>query len=301
MKSERQDMTNRSPNSFDPIVILGFALVMALALFIGWVKVAKSADTRLSSPTLTTSDVDRLITQLTTDRQTPQARLENINALTQIGPAAIPKLLPLLQHPDAGIRQSAVWALSNMGRSAASALPALLPLLKDPAAEVRMVTAWAVGELSESTASTIVHLRPLLQDRDFRVRAEAVQAFSNHPDADDLRSVEDHRAVADLIPLIDDQNALVRRMTVRAVGEIGAGAKSAVPQLILRLKDSDRLVRGNAITALVRVTADDPAMVKDTIVPQLIPLLDDPDELVKSTAETVLSILDINPSMLKPI
>jgi HEAT repeat protein len=280
-------MINRSPNPFDPIVMLGVALVIALALSNGWVKVAKSADTRLSSPTLATSDIDRLITQLTTDRQTPQARRSTINALTQIGPAAIPKLLPLLQHPDAGIRQSAVWALSNMGRSAASALPTLLPLLKDPVAEVRMVTAWAVGELSESTASAIVHLRPLLQDRDFRVRAEAVQAFSNHADAD--------RAVPDLIPLIDDQNALVRRMTVRALGEIGTGAKSAVPQLILRLKDDDRLVRGNAITALVRVTADDPAMVKDTIVPQLIPLLDDPDELVKNTAETVLSILDYKP------
>jgi HEAT repeat protein len=280
-------MTNRSPNPFDPIAILGVALVIALALLVGLVKVAKAADTRLASPTLITSDVDRLITQLTTDRQTPQARRSTINALTQIGPAAIPKLLPLLQHPDAGIRQSAVWALSNMGRSAASALPTLLPLLKDPVAEVRMVTAWAVGELSESTASAIVHLRPLLQDHDFRVRAEAVQAFSNHPDAD--------LAVADLIPLIDDQNALVRRMTVRALGEIGPGAKSVVPQLILRLKDADRLVRGNAITALVRVTADDPAMVKRTIVPQLIPLLDDPDELVKSTAETVLSILDYNP------
>jgi HEAT repeat protein len=295
MKPQPQAMTHRSPNPFDPIVMLGIAFVIAFALSIGWVKVAKSADTRLSSPTLATSDIDRLITQLTTDRQTPQARRSTINALTQIGPAAIPKLLPLLEHPDAGIRQGAVWALSNMGRSAASALLALLPLLKDPVAEVRMVTAWAVGELSESTASAIVHLRPRLQDRDFRVRAEAVQAFSNHPDADDLRSVEDHRAVADLIPLIDDQNALVRRMTVRAVGEIGTGAKAAVPQLILRLKDADRLVRGNTIMALVRVTADDAAMVKRTIVPQLIPMLNDPDELVRSTAENVLNILDVNP------
>ncbi len=73
-----------------------------------------------------------------------------------------------------------------------------------------------------STETILVHLRPGLKDRDFRVRAEAVQAFSNHPDA--------ARAVPDLIP---------------PLGEVGIGAKSAVPQLLLRLKDPDRLVRGD--------------------------------------------------------
>jgi HEAT repeat protein len=287
-------MTHRSPQQFDLIVILGLALLIAFTLLFGLVKIAKSENIRLSPPTSTISDVDRLITQLTTPNyhKTPQERLETLNALTQIGPPAIPKLLPLLEHPDAGVRQGAIWALSNMGRSAESALPALLPRLKDAAAEVRMVAAWAMGELSGSTAAILVHLRPLLKDSDFRVRAEAVQAFSNHPDADDLRSVEDHRAVADLIPLIDDPHALVRRMTVRTLGEIGTGAKSAVPQLMLRLQDPDRLVRGNAITALARVSAGDAAMIKDTIVPQITPMLNDPDELVRSTAETVLSILD---------
>jgi HEAT repeat protein len=286
MQSERQDMTHRSPQQFDLIVILGLALLIALTLLFGLVKIAKSENIRLASPTSTISDVDRLITQLTTPNyhKTPQARLETLNALTQIGPTAIPKLLPLLEHPDAGVRQGAIWALSNMGRSAESALPALLPRLKDTAAEVRMVAAWATGELSGSTAAILGHLRPLLKDSDFRVRAEAVQAFSNHPDA--------NRAVPDLIPLIDDPHALVRRMTVRALGEIGTGAKSTVPQLMLRLQDPDRLVRGNAITALARVSAGDAAMIKDTIVPQITPMLNDPDELVRSTAETVLSILD---------
>ncbi len=150
-----------------------------------------------------------------------------------------------------------------------------------------MVAAWGVGALSESTEAMLVHLRPVLNDRDFRVRAAAVQGFSTHPDTD--------RAVPDLIPLIDDQNILVRRMTVRALGEIGPGAKSAMPQLLPRLKDPDRLVRGNTITALVWVTAGDAVMIKETIVPQLTPLLDDPDELVSGTAASVLSLLDAAP------
>jgi HEAT repeat protein len=48
------------------------------------------------------------------------------NKVSTFGPTAIPKLLPLLEHSDSRVRDSAAIALEGMGKDAVSALPALI-------------------------------------------------------------------------------------------------------------------------------------------------------------------------------
>ncbi|MCY7383025.1 MAG: HEAT repeat domain-containing protein, partial [Microcoleus sp. CAN_BIN18] len=90
-------------------------------------------------------------------------------------------------------------------------------------------------------------------------------------------------AVPQLIPLLKDSDTDVRRSATNVLGSIGAEAKTAVPQLILLLKDSDINVRSSATNALGSIGAE-----AKTAVPQLILLLKDSDRFVRSSAATAL-------------
>ena len=64
----------------------------------------------------------------------------------------------------------------------------------------------------------------------------------------------------------------VRAQVAEALGQIGSSAASAIPQLTLRLKDTDPLVRRKTVLALGQMgNAAKPA------IPSLVPLLKDPD------------------------
>ena len=56
---------------------------------------------------------------------------------------AVSTLMQALQNQDAGVRQSAVWALGNIGEDA---VPALIPLLQDQYEWVRVASAQALKE-----------------------------------------------------------------------------------------------------------------------------------------------------------
>lgn len=63
-------------------------------------------------------------------------------------------------------------------------------------------------------------------------------------------------AVKDIIPLLKDEDASVRRLAAYALGEIGVAAKAAVPELTQMLQDSDM----NAVTAAINaLRAIDPS------------------------------------------
>ncbi|MEZ2236475.1 HEAT repeat domain-containing protein, partial [Microcoleus sp.] len=90
-------------------------------------------------------------------------------------------------------------------------------------------------------------------------------------------------AVPQLIPLLKDSDADVRSSAADALGRIGAEAKTALPQLILLLKDSDANVRSSAAFVLGSIGAE-----AKTALPQLILLLKDSDANVRSSATSAL-------------
>ena len=57
-------------------------------------------------------------------------------------------------------------------------------------------------------------------------------------------------AVNDIIPLLKDEDPVVRRLAAYALGQIGPKAKAALPNLTPLLEDSDRTVITSAMNAI---------------------------------------------------
>src|SRR5262245_6539542 len=59
--------------------------------------------------------------------------------------------------------------------------------------------------------------------------------------------------ISDLTQRLQSQDSIIRRNAAYALGQIGAGAKEAVPALIAALKDRDTEVRRSAASALGQI------------------------------------------------
>lgn len=117
-------------------------------------------------------------------RTPPSAAL----ALGRIGLAAIPALLPLLEHPKAQVRISSAITLGFMGGSATNAVPNLLPLLQDNDLEVRQATAIALGSIQPANPEIIPALKQLARDDDIFL-ASAAASMLRDLDPEDAQQV----------------------------------------------------------------------------------------------------------------
>jgi HEAT repeat protein len=76
-------------------------------------------------------------------------------------------------------------------------------------------------------------------------------------------------AIPDLISLVEDQDYWVRIYSIRALGEIGAEAvpvdRKIVDHLTKTTKHDDQMVRGNAISALVKIVRTNPSALPDFV------------------------------------
>ena len=71
-------------------------------------------------------------------------------------------------------------------------------------------------------------------------------------------------AATDVIPLLKDEDPVVRRLAAYALGQMGPAAKAALPELTARLQDNDR----NVVTAVMNaIRAIDPSKVPGEAVP----------------------------------
>jgi HEAT repeat protein len=92
-------------------------------------------------------------------------------------------------------------------------------------------------------------------------------------------------AVPQLIPLLKDSNANVRLNAAFALGKIGAEAKTVVPQLIPLLQDSDANVRSNAAYALVSIALSLQEKAKTLTSPELNQAVSNLESALKILAE----------------
>ena len=85
-------------------------------------------------------------------------------ALSRIGPPAVPMLVQALQHSDPEVRLQAVRVLIRMGPDAKEAVPALVPLLDDPDERIRKAAARSLGRIGPEAGDAVPALmRSLLQ------------------------------------------------------------------------------------------------------------------------------------------
>ena len=140
-------------------------------------------------------------------------------------PAALPKLLPLLQDSVKAVREEATATLVSFGDQA---VPMLLQALADRAWLVRLHAVEALGRLRARDA-VVPLVRILLHDRDAAVRADAAEA---------LGEIGDPAAVDPLLAVLSDRP--VRLAAVVALGNIRDGR--CLPALTAIITGTDRTV-----------------------------------------------------------
>lgn len=106
-------------------------------------------------------------------RETPVSAL----ALGQIGAAAVPALIPLLQDADPRIRTSAALALGFAGAHAREATPHLVAVLGDPSADVRRAATLSLGTIDPARKELVPALIEMANDEDIFLSSLASAAL----------------------------------------------------------------------------------------------------------------------------
>ena len=144
-------------------------------------------------------------------------------ALRRAGRLGVSALTAALKSPDAATRLKAARTLGSLGEVATEAGPALTAVLSDKDLEIRLTAAKSLWNVSKQTEAVVPVLIQLLEDK-------------RGADRDDPE---------------------VRRRFVQTVMEalwrIGPPAKSALPALMGKTKDPNRLIRESAAEAVRRI------------------------------------------------
>jgi hypothetical protein len=155
-----------------------------------------------------------------------------LDAVVQIGPAALPALLEAARSGDARARAGAAWCLGQLHQQPARTIPALVRLLKDPDPVVQLRAMWAVTNTGPAARDAVPVLTGLLKD---------------------TREVRDWSWGA--------PQKLCEQAAV-ALERIGPASKAALPVLLDIVPDRDVDMGCRAIRALVRIAPNDPRVLE---------------------------------------
>lgn len=147
----------------------------------------------------------------------------------------------------------------NLQENRARSLEARIDTLADMLAAHEQKLALRVAEVAPApAAATAPGIDPTLQAELDAIRrqlldADAGQRFA----AVDRIAKGRHKALAaDLLPVLQDEDAFVRQLAMQVLGDFGAA--EAVPALLDVLEDPNAVIRKAASEALVRLTGYDP-------------------------------------------
>jgi HEAT repeat protein len=183
------------------------------------------------------------------DHNDVEVRRSAARALEQKGPdakEADPALIKVLQDNDEYVRTAAARALGKIGPEAERAIRALMKMIKDQVMIVRMGAAMGLGGIGPKAREAIPALAEALesQHEDHNVKREAAEALGKMGT----------EAIPALVKALQNNQYFVRRISARALGEIGGAG--AVPALIKALQDGDRSVRVISVQALGKIGSD---------------------------------------------
>ncbi len=186
----------------------------------------------------------------------PGIQLKGCEILGQFGPDAastVPALLTLLKSEDERVLRAAAKALGDIHADPTAVLPALNALLQRSSSSDRITAVRAIADYGPAARGSASLMLGLLADDSIMLRSSAVDALgrtggTNAEVIDALiRALSDGNAqvtltaadalsrigapaVPALVEKLADKN--YRRLVVEVLGEIGAGAESAVPSLV---------------------------------------------------------------------
>jgi len=155
-----------------------------------------------------------------------------------IAGGAVPKLLPLLGHEDMYVREGALMALSNCGKSAAAHLDKIVPLADDDEWWVRAGVSHVLNYVAEPEAEGMAAgtIRAFLAEQSIfgrnRLRQSLVAMAKRGHNVDAI--------VEALLIESRAEHGYFAGMAASALAEIGANAKAAMPLFEAKLKETQQ-------------------------------------------------------------
>lgn len=205
-------------------------------------------------------------------------------ALGQIGSAAVPQLLPILESEDWHRFPPVAEALYRIGPDAGKAVPFLLKALKKKAdsESIRNASIYALGGIGAATPDVVPTLTSYVKHDNFHTQYFACRALGEIGAAarpavpllidvatSGVTSVRRHAAralglirsenpetLALLLKLLNDDAYPVRVEAALALGNLGSFAKSALPELSNAAEDKRRGVQIEAARSIWQLTGD---------------------------------------------
>ncbi len=203
-------------------------------------------------------------------------------SIAQIGPAALPELLKLIDNPEAKNHHLGIKAIGLLAKQTDKAIPALIDCLQNRDPIARRAAAATLGKLEPRSKEIAAGLRQALKDTDAAVRLAAALALRP------FNGAEAGFAVSTLMELLTQADADTRRDAVLALAEFGPYAKAALPPLHKLQDDPDQFVRNAASWAEARITA---STANRQAVVALIAALKDRDPRARQDAARLLGAL----------
>jgi serine/threonine-protein kinase len=208
---------------------------------------------------------DRLISQIgTLDRSSPDAK-KVVEKLSQLGPAAIPRLLEALELADRNQTPVYVELLGKM--LDAKSLPYFTEALSSTSSRVVQGVTWALVSRKTFDPNQLMDLL----ERPGVAKARVLEVLDAHKDRLDARQLLRH---AYELETKEKENLL------KILGDVAT--ESLVPELLSRLSGKDPVVRAQLIAILARFPRRD-------VVHALHQQLDDRDKQVREAALTALA------------
>jgi HEAT repeat protein len=178
-----------------------------------------------------------------------QQRATAARILGDVGPEAA-DLLPQLSasaasDPSAKVRSSALLAISRIAEAQGS-VPVFVKSLSDSDAAVRLMAIQRLRELGRDAAPALQDLAKLLDSQDEKIRRTAGETLV--------------RIGAPSVPVftaaLDSSSRNAREIAMIGLSKMGPLAKSALPALKKRLKDSDAKIKDLARTAIIEIESE---------------------------------------------
>lgn len=175
-----------------------------------------------------------------------QLKLNISSAFGDIGPAAdsaVPLIREMLKSKNKSLRGNAAATIGRLGPKSRAALPELLPLLDDKEPSVRGNAAASLAEVAEGSEEAYGVMIKHLKDYDSNVQGLLENSLR-------LIAKTDSKVVDLLIGGLTNPNARIASSAAKTLGDIGSGAKKAIPALEVMAKHRKKRLQKAAKQAL---------------------------------------------------
>jgi HEAT repeat protein len=179
------------------------------------------------------------------------AQIAALRIMGKLGPAAqaaVPALSKAVADSNPDIRSAAVQALGQIGSTARNVIPGLVQLLGDSSESVRTASVMALGKIDPNWASG-----PAAADSAaILARQLGSEGIPGEIAVHSLTAIGT-AAVAALVEVLESGDRIAQENAAKTLGQIGAGAKAAIPALTSATQKSHPWVQAEAAKALAKI------------------------------------------------